>query len=691
VGRVKVLDTDRSLYGGEYGWAWAANRWGHIVGRTRSGGALWLNGQPYDFSGRIINPDNIRLDYFVDINDKGEIVGSEYGNRNLPAARAFILRPVWPSLAVDLNRDGKIALPIDGDKSDVTSPAIPFRFWINDDDDGNALNGEKEVEGGSLRDYETRGDFGISSKRDLEDFARLHLHIGQLRDALKSGELKIGLKWEVGTATGAPAINLYKHCEADGGTAYLSSQAIAIQQTTPPYSTTLTDEANKNAVTIASGVFILRTEFFAEISQSQDEVCLIFEGAAIGGGNLQMIVLDKNNTEIGEGQGVWLDIDYIDTFFERARVTTNYGVSDNGVDYTMPLPHDTSSTQPAQPIMGWEPDVRSRPFVEDPSEDLVNKNYIIFVHGWRQAPGIGIPLVSSSLTYARTMYKRLWHSGYRGRFAAFRWPTFYGGSSTDDDIIAGFSTYNDSEYRAWKSGDSLKQYVNQLPQAYRRTVAAHSMGNIVAGSAFQAGMDADNYFMLNAAVPAIAYEAQAPRNPPVMEGAFGLATSLPSYADPLTSPTPNDDTETMIRAKAYVDQLAAINSRVVNFYLAADSATLSSWNANNVALRPHRLLVNAQGYEYQPANSQQTKLLLFAGIPLNTRAVLDTHEVMAYDCKSPTQTVNAEGAGTNGRIVGKVDMAAFNFAEEHSAQWQWSLYQTHMFYTEITNQLRTAP
>lgn len=65
------------------------------------------------------------------------------------------------------------------------------------------------------------------------------------------------------------------------------------------------------------------------------------------------------------------------------------------------------------------------------------------------------------------------------------------------------------------------------------------------------------------------------------------------------------------------------------------------------------------------------------------------HEAMSYDCKSPTQTVNAEGAGTVGPIDARINMATYGFASEHSAEWQRHMQQTHMFYTEFLNQVGT--
>jgi len=49
-----------------------------------------------------------------------------------------------------------------------------------------------------------------------------------------------------------------------------------------------------------------------------------------------------------------------------------------------------------------------------PSADI-KKNYILLVHGWRMQD-------SEKLGFAETGFKRLYWSGYQGRFGALDWP-----------------------------------------------------------------------------------------------------------------------------------------------------------------------------------------------------------------------------------------------------------------------------
>ena len=93
------------------------------------------------------------------------------------------------------------------------------------------------------------------------------------------------------------------------------------------------------------------------------------------------------------------------------------------------------------------------------------------------------------------------------RYIGFIWPTYdvevrnqdgsYNGLSSADE-----SKFNHSEYRAWKCGEAFKDMVNGLPSGYKKKVIAHSLGNVVVGSAMEKGMTVDNYALLNAAIPA---------------------------------------------------------------------------------------------------------------------------------------------------------------------------------------------
>ena len=310
--------------------------------------------------------------------------------------------------------------------------------------------------------------------------------------------------------------------------------------------------------------------------------------------------------------------------------------------------------------MGWAANELGHPFRSDPAE---TKTYIIYVHGWRWSP-------EKTNNRTETVFKRLWHLGYKGRLAALRWPTFYGGTDDDDREPAGIFTYNNSEYRAWKSGESLKLYVNQLPTGYTRHVVAHSMGNIVAGAALKNGMSVANYIMLNAAVPAMCYDESA-----------SLRQLNWNYT------TPNTDPDAGTRSLAYIGKFGTLNTNVVNFFLNNDSATRTLWEINNSIWRPHRYNLGTTGYGYDPSAIVGRRLYITFFTAFG-RYLIDPHEAMPYASQSLTRTVGADGR-TRGSIGSVVDLdASFGFGDEHGAEWERTFYATRAFYIELMRTLQ---
>src|SRR5437867_7254014 len=80
---------------------------------------------------------------------------------------------------------------------------------------------------------------------------------------------------------------------------------------------------------------------------------------------------------------------------------------------------------------------------------------LVLVHGWNV----------TQFRYengSETMLKRLYWQGYRGRFASLRWPTY---SRDDFFILPAFNavqTFNQSEYRAFRSGNGAADYFQDL-------------------------------------------------------------------------------------------------------------------------------------------------------------------------------------------------------------------------------------
>ncbi len=539
-------------------------------------------------------------------------------------------------LSVDANRDGDV------DFGEIASSAAPFRFWINNDDDSGETDHINSV-------YRDCNDDIINSIRDLEDFTRMRLFVGGLHDQLIKGEIELRLSFQ--DIGGSPSIQIWKNAVSTGGLEYLENVTVAEGQIS----------GNPIGRVQSGNELVIPASFWAggNLGNSRPHADFIFEGCVGGTGRLIAGVYRSDGTLVRHIAYTWVKIMDIKSMYERVVATTGGALSDNAIDYTIPLPYDfvgPDSSNVPQLAMGWESGALGYAYEPDPAGA---QKYFIYVHGWRWSP-------HKSMNRSETVFKRMWHLGYDGRFVAFRWPTFYGGPDDGDDWIAGLSTYNDSEYRAWKSGKSLRMFVNQLPPQFERSVVAHSMGNIVAGSALRDGMSVLNYIMLNAAVPAICYDER-----PVLHQPWGYTT-------------PNDDPDVGTQGLSYAGKLKTLNTNVVNFYLPNDSATTTAWEVNNDLFKPQNQIVASclRGYTYSRNSAVGAKLYVdFCVSPL--RYLIDEDEVMAFACQSLTKTVGADGRA-QGPIGTSIDMDLnFGFADEHGAQWDRGYQQTRTFYQRL--------
>ena len=119
-----------------------------------------------------------------------------------------------------------------------------------------------------------------------------------------------------------------------------------------------------------------------------------------------------------------------------------------------------------------------------------NGTNVVFLHGYN---------VNAEEARARhaEMFKRLWQSGSKARFHGVTWEGDIGWPNAlryHEDVVSAFAT-----------APHLKNYVNGL--SGEKIMMAHSLGNMVVSSAIaDHGMSVGKYFMLNAAVPAEAYD-----------------------------------------------------------------------------------------------------------------------------------------------------------------------------------------
>ena len=414
------------------------------------------------------------------------------------ASGAEILLPL--EMMVDGNRDGNMSFttPATHD-SDETSAAKPFTFWINNDlDKGGTVDlidwEEDDYEGDS-----DRFDDVIEWARDLEDFTRLWINLRGITQLINQGDVSVRLQWRPTDGStwtnedGDPGIRVFKAVEqGDGGRRYLEQEYFAWAQLDgvegPGNHTNFSQGLNGGLVT-RNHALELPKSLFVNAGQYQSGKFLLFEGYSVGKGRL-VLTIDKGGHQVCEYPPLYLELKDVKDMYERWSVDPLAGVP-AGVDYAI-WPESTPRLLP---------NPSHKPF-KSPADET--NDYILSVHGWNMPP-------PDKDSYASTAFKRLWHRGYKGRFGAFYWPTFWSKS-----LPINPHHYDGSEERAWNSGPGLSALVASLNGGKfsgRIRLLAHSMGNIVAASFLrQANNQAllHSYVASQAAIPAHCYNQNAP-------------------------------------------------------------------------------------------------------------------------------------------------------------------------------------
>jgi hypothetical protein len=503
----------------------------------------------------------------------------------------------------------------DGGVSTGDPTTTPYRFWLNDDDDST---GTERVPIASA----DNGDQTIGSTRDLEDFSKCLITFDGLVPRLRAGTMKLGFKWR-NVTNGNPSVRIFEAAGQTAAFTHLSDINVANSQFGAiRYNTALNSTALNNGDTLW-----IPASFWDNIQDTDTSRYFLFEGVSAGTGEIVMVI-SKPSGDIIESGSAAIDLKPITELYQR-----------NGTLYTPPAAE--------------LPEV------------------LIFVHGWNQSP-------EESDNFAQTMFKRLWLSGYKGRFASIRWNTFW--SNAPEGPIQGYlADFNESERIAWTTGVSLKSFVDSMPTNYSRSIAAHSMGNVVVGSALQAGLKLQGYAILNGAVPVSAYDTNSKlKRSPTAAIYGGVSVTLWATA------TPDGDTGTITKGLAYKGQLSGISSGVagpiVSFYLTGDTATGYDWEFNNYWFRPDAY------YKYDPKAKDGKRLYVTNQYGDVVSYLSDKYIAMPFADQSWGKTIGAESQ-TAGPITSKVDLNTFGFGSEHSAEWRRSVQQTWSFYVTLKQSL----
>ncbi len=122
---------------------------------------------------------------------------------------------------------------------------------------------------------------------------------------------------------------------------------------------------------------------------------------------------------------------------------------------------------------------------------------VFFTHGFNVSE-------NDARAWGSEVFKRLWQSGSDARFHMVAWPGNYHWTG---DWANGLH-YQRDVYQALKSANAFKRLVErEQGDAAKRVIMAQSLGNMMACEAFRQGLEANQYFMFDAAVASEAIDA----------------------------------------------------------------------------------------------------------------------------------------------------------------------------------------
>jgi hypothetical protein len=547
-------------------------------------------------------------------------------------------------LQLDVNHDGIMDLTFGG--PDNTSPARPFAFWVNGDNDGTGIGEDKPVGKNTPPDH----SYGlIRSSRNLEDFARLWI-VGMPTLPLNSHQFSVTLSFQ--DTFGNPAIGLYLACETDGGIQYLTDTNTAgMQALSTPISTfgsRIGMVSNNATFTFPEGTF--------SIPGAQH---LLFEGAGLGSGQLVLTISQSGQTVAKAS--AWLDLHDVKDLFQHSR-SSDVSLSDPPTTNTGAFHMDGIQT------------------VNEGAED---SEVVVFVHGVNNS-------VWDYENTSQTMFKRLYWEGYHGRFVAFRWPSpTWSILPVSEDQISYFN-FNRGEYIAYQSAAALKACIDDLRSRFPNhtvNLVTHSLGAAVGNQAIRLGAQVANYAMCQGAMSAWAFD--------------GNNTNLVySYLASGAGGTPDSDGLGGYR-NAFTN-----STRRVNFYNEEDWALFSGvggiWEGNQLHFRPDHFIYYG-GYEFAytfDGTNCFCREYSGDGSSVTSRTLGQDYEKKSYVSRSRTKAVGAAGlvnaphALTGGSVSLSVNLqdSSLGFVgskkfidtrPEHSGEFTKSIQNAKPFYQQL--------
>jgi hypothetical protein len=523
-------------------------------------------------------------------------------------------------VGVDWNGDGLIQTK-PGTRVPVDAPteSRPFVFWVNHDQDDVETGGETWPIARADAETEIK-----DSSRDLEDFTRLQIEIDDLDTYPEDALLELAWRNEAGGH-----VNLFRATDPSCSRSYLLDKEVGAAQ--------LEEDVISSVGHIEDFSFRMRLVNLGEPDLDGAGFCFLADVSSPGRDSLVVSILHKGET-LASAEPVPMDLRHVKTFYQRTTMTWPEDIKP---------PWEYTTEQPPVPDLQWRIDPQGHDFQPGWYE---TDDVVVWIYGWLRS---GEGLYEMATTQAgETIFKRLWHRGYRGRLIFFHWPT-----------VKPAYAYGllESEYRSYKSAPALLDFIKTIPANKRVHVTAHSLGCVLLTEALKLGLEAESALLQVGAIPAAAYDTR-----PLL--------TLPDMADVVTPVTPDEG--------GFLGYIESTKTPAYTMYNYAD-VTFFGWNIAQKQMKPTS---KRGGYRYawdsKAPPGERARLYYRTGLfGSDYRIVTDPHEIMAFIAKSKTHALGAE-TRVQGHIRRVFDLARtpFNFHTGHVVGWTRSAHETTAFY-----------
>jgi len=377
------------------------------------------------------------------------------------------------TLVMDMDRDGTIGT------NDINrvDESRPFRFWVNEDADD--LNGTKYALPAGYSpvpvEFYLKDDLYADIPGQYTDVSGASLNsIGTLNDL--EDFFPAMVDWPVGVVSNA-VVKLFSNVKLGIVDAALDP-ADSDQY--------LTDLATANAVLAKSVHFI---------DPANSGTKFTVPGASLDKAFLVEVHEEKTNAQI------WVE------FEEPGGPTYTFT---NHFAFT-PVEKMFRFKNLREGDYGAAPDRLGEP--ENRPDELCNDANCYYIHGFN----VSEPRARGSQS---AMFKRLWWSGSNARFYGICWD---GTPLGEESVVFGRNChYHNAVVNAFATAPQLATFLDaQAVGGRQNIVMAHSLGNVVAGSAIcDHGADVAQCYLLNAAVAKEAYGDSAPNDDMTPDGNF---------------------------------------------------------------------------------------------------------------------------------------------------------------------------